>query len=293
MRTIGVLFMLTGLVLSCIEVNYALRSATERQSYQEKYSNHQDEVIRYYELKATNPYVRYPAYPRESKWSKDDLFLSSLAGFGAWLFLSGSALFLAGAVRSHHLELCKILGQMTAHQMPKEKVVSQNPTSVQRPVTDVSAATALDEMAQTTQPPKQENCIHESQSNSRVQPASVRGRNEVSIATPSPADDRAQRQLVRTAHVRPKASDSSAPTAEGVKALAYSSGAARLADELKADLDRLSKIGVNLDKVAAVSRPAGVAAGIYTGFRIHPLLGAAIAGGGLLEHFTLECIRTI
>ena len=55
-----------------------------------------------------------------------------------------------------------------------------------------------------------------------------------------------------------------------------------MTEELKADLDRLSKAGVNLDKVAAVSRPGGVAAGIYVGFRVHPLLGAAIAGGGLL-----------
>jgi len=58
--------------------------------------------------------------------------------------------------------------------------------------------------------------------------------------------------------------------------------ALEMADELKRDFDRLSELGVNLDQAAAVAKPAGVGAGIYVAFRVHPLLGAAIAGMALL-----------
>ena len=58
--------------------------------------------------------------------------------------------------------------------------------------------------------------------------------------------------------------------------------AIEMADDLKRDFDRLSELGVNLDQAAAVARPAGVGAGIYVAFRVHPLLGAAIAGVALL-----------
>ena len=151
MRAIGVLLILAGIVLACVEVNYALRSATEQQSYQEKCEHHQDEVAKYYEQKTANPSARYPVYPREVKWSGDDLLLSNIAAYGGWLFLGGCALFVAGAVRAPHSELCKVLRQMTAPLSPKAKPKPQEPAAVRRPETGVSAAEALDDMARSSQ----------------------------------------------------------------------------------------------------------------------------------------------
>jgi len=79
-----------------------------------------------------------------------------------------------------------------------------------------------------------------------------------------------------------------APEGTSQNALPVPQWAFRLTDELKRDLDRLSELGVNLDKAAAIAKPAGIAAGVAAGFRIHPLLGAAIAGAGLLARFATD-----
>ena len=68
-------------------------------------------------------------------------------------------------------------------------------------------------------------------------------------------------------------------------ALSVPAWAWAMADELKLDLDRLSKMGVNLDKAAAAAGPIGVGTGLYVAYRVHPLLGVAVAGAGLLAKF--------
>jgi hypothetical protein len=70
--------------------------------------------------------------------------------------------------------------------------------------------------------------------------------------------------------------------------LAYSFQGGQLADELKMDLDKLSKLGVRLDLAAGAAKPTGIAAGIAIGFRIDPLLGIAVAGVGLLSKFATD-----
>jgi len=45
---------------------------------------------------------------------------------------------------------------------------------------------------------------------------------------------------------------------------------------------------VDLDKAAAVAKPVGLGAGIFAGFRVHPLLGVAIAGAGFLAKFVTD-----
>jgi len=55
-----------------------------------------------------------------------------------------------------------------------------------------------------------------------------------------------------------------------------------MADELKRDSDKLSKLGVTLAKGAWAVKVGGIGTGIAVGWRINPLLGAAVAGAGFL-----------
>ena len=166
MRAIGVVLIVVGLVLGCVQLNYAFQSEIEQQSYEDKYADYRDEADSYYQRKAVNPNVRYPAYPREAKWSENDLLLWSIAAYGPWVFLGGCALFVGGVVRAHHLELCKILGQMTARLSPKSKPDLGKDTTVRRPEADPSAVAAMNDMAHSSQPVPQASNNQESHSES-------------------------------------------------------------------------------------------------------------------------------
>jgi len=141
MRTIAVLFMLAGLVLAGIQVEYAVRSASEHQSFELRYSYYRNQP--------------HPAYPSPAVWSVGELRLRAIADFAPWIFIAGCALFLAGSTRAHHLELCEILGLMTVRLSPKGEAEPQEPGPVDSPEPDVSAVVALNDMAHSSEPPPQ------------------------------------------------------------------------------------------------------------------------------------------
>ena len=89
-------------------------------------------------------------------------------------------------------------------------------------------------MAPSSQPPAQAPASHESPPDSHAKHAPAPESKDVAIATP-PADQ-AQTQLARAEQTHPEEGGSSAPATDGVTALRYSSGAARLANELNPDV---------------------------------------------------------
>ena len=102
-------------------------------------------------------------------------------------------------------------------------------------------------------------------------------------------DDAGKPATGRLHHVRRAGGMEATRRGDAGNESAYSEHSARLADALKRDLDKLSKLGVKLDKAAAVARPAALATGIVAALRAYPILGAVIAiAGSVARSYTDE-----
>jgi len=121
-----------------------------------------------------------------------------------------------------------------------------------------------------------------------------RAQREAKKRTTRGAEAVARRQAASHASIQPaqvravQGGALRAPAPMQQKLLPIPSWAWSMADDMKRDLDRLSELGVTLDKAAAIAKPVGVGAGLVVGFRIHPLLGIAVAGAGLLAKLATD-----